>query len=95
MSIKILRHNERDQYDLCCDRDAEEVDETDVLVSNNFDLVNQTKPAKIIPQLLFGGVLIQTTEIHIPAGIALLYCQGDLAGDWGGFSPADLQLLSV
>lgn len=71
------------------------MDETDVLVPNNFDLVNQTEPAKIIPQLLFGGVLVQTAEIYISARIALLNRQSDLAGNRGRLSPANLQFLSM
>jgi hypothetical protein len=95
VSTTTLPNNERDQDHLCRNRDAEEVDEADVLVPNNFDLVNQTEPAEVIPQLLFSGVLIQTTEIYISACIALLNRQCDLAGNWGRLPPTDLQLLSM
>ena len=71
------------------------MDEADVLVPDDLDLINQTEPAEVIPQLFFGRVLIQTTEIHVAAGIALLNCQSDLAGNWGRLSPADLQLLPM
>ena len=71
------------------------MDETNVLVPNYLDLINQTKPAEIIPQLLFGRVLIQTTEIHISTGVALLDRQSDLAWDGRRFSPADLQFLAM
>ena len=71
------------------------MDETDVLVPNDFDLVDQTEPTEIIPQLLFGGVLIQTAKIYVSAGIALLNGQSNLTRNWGRLSPTDLQLLSV
>ena len=50
--------DERDQANLCCNGDAEEVDKTDVLVPDDLDLINQTEPTKIIPQLFLGRVLI-------------------------------------
>ena len=87
--------SKRDKTNLRGNRDTEEVDETNVLVPNDLDLIDQTEPAEIIPQLFFGRVLIQPAEIHVPAGIALLDRQRDLAGNWGGFSPTNLQLLSV
>jgi len=87
--------NKRDRSNLCRNGDTEEVDETDVLVPDDLDLINQAEPAEIIPQLFFSRVLVQTTEVYIPAGVALLNCQSDLAGNRGGFSPTDLQLLSV
>lgn len=71
------------------------MDEADIFVPNNFDLINQTEPAEIIPQLLFGRGLIQATEINISAGIALLNRQSDLTGDWRRLSPTDLQLLPM
>ena len=58
MSATIFTNYERDHNDLGRDGDAKEVNETDVFVPNNFDLVNQTEPTEVIPQLLFSGVLI-------------------------------------
>jgi len=71
------------------------VDETDVFVPDDLDLINQTEPAEVIPQLLFRRVLVQTAEVYVPAGVALLNCQSNLAGNRGRFSPTDLQFLSV
>ena len=95
MRITSLSSDERGGTNLCRNGDAKEVDEADVLIPDDLDLINQTEPAEIISQLFFGRVFIQTTEVHVPAGIALLNCQSDLAGNWGGLSPANLQLLSV
>ena len=71
------------------------MDETNVLVPNDLYLINQTKPAEVVPQLFLGRVLVQTAKIHVSAGVALLNCQGDLAGNWGRFSPTDFQFLSM
>lgn len=38
--------------------DAEEVDEANVLIPDDLDLIDQTEPAEIIPQLFFSRVLI-------------------------------------
>ena len=71
------------------------MNKANVLVPNDLDLINQTEPAEIVPQLFFGRVLIKSPEVHVSAGVALLNCQGDLARNRGRLSPADLQLLSV
>ena len=80
---------------LHCNRDTQEMDKTDVLVLDDLDLINQAEPAEVIPQLFFSHVLIQPPKVHVPAGVALLNHQGDLAGNWGGLSPTNLQLLSM
>jgi len=95
LSITIQPNDEKGQTNLCRNGDAEEVNEADVLVPDDLDLINQTEPTEVVPQLFFGCVLIQTTEVHVSAGIALLNCQSDLAGNWGRFSPTDLQLLPM
>ena len=71
------------------------MDETDVLIPHDLDLIDQPEPTEVIPQLLFSRVLVQPSEVHIPASIALLDRQGDLAGNRGRLSPTDLQLLPV
>ena len=86
---------ETDRTNLRRDRDTEEMDETDVLIPHDLDLIDQPEPAEVIPQLLFSRVLIQPSKVHVPASIALLDRQRDLAGNRGGFSPTNLQLLSV
>ena len=90
-----IRGNETERTNLCRDRDAEEMDETDVLVPDDLDLINQAEPAEVIPQLFFSRVLVQPSEVHVPASVVLLNRQCDLAGNRGGPSPTNLQLLSV
>ena len=93
--VSTTTRNEKGRTNLRRDGDAEEVDETNILVSDDLDLINQTEPTEVIPQLFFGRVLVQTTEIDVPAGVALLNCQCDLTGNRGGLSPTNLQLLPV
>lgn len=53
------RLNDRmDKAHLCRNGDAEEMDETNVLVPNNLDLIDQTEPAEIVPQLLLSCVFV-------------------------------------
>src|SRR5579872_1393733 len=71
------------------------MDETNILVSYDLDLINQAKPAEIVPQLFLGCVLIQTTEVDVAASVALLNRQSNLAGNRGRFSPTNFQLLPM
>lgn len=71
------------------------MDETDVLVPDDLDLVDKTETAQVVPQHLLGGVLVQTSQIHVPARVALADRQGDLARHGRGFAPTDLELLAV
>ena len=71
------------------------MDETNALVPDDLDLINQAQPAKVTPQQFFSRVLIQFSEIHDPAGVVLLNRQTDLAWNRGRLSPTNLQLLSV
>ena len=92
-----IQSNKGDRTSLCGGRDTEKADETDVLVPGDLDLINRTEPTKIIPQLFLGRVptQIQTPEIHVPAGAALLDRQSNLAGNQGRLFPTDFQLLSA
>ncbi len=51
----------------------------DVLITDNFDLVNEPKATKVVTELLLSGAIIKSTEIDITAGIALADGQRDLA----------------
>lgn len=95
MRITCLLSDEKHWTNLRRNRDTEEVNKTDVFVPDDLDLINQTEPAEIVPQLFFGCILIQTAKVHVSACVALLNCQCDLTGDWGILSPTNLQLLSV
>ena len=90
-----ISNDETDQTNLCRNGDIEEVDETNVLIPHDLNLVNQTEPAEVIPKLFLRRVLVQTPKVHVPASVALLDRQSDLAGFWGWLSPTNLQLLSV
>ena len=71
-------------------RYAQEVNKSDVLVSDYFHLVNEAKPAKLIAKLFFCHTFIQTTDINVPAGITLTNCQRYLRRYRGWFTPANL-----
>lgn len=71
------------------------MNESNVLITNNLHLINQSKATQIIPQLLFSDILIQSAEVDIPAGVALLDSQRNLARHRRRLSPTDLELLSV
>ena len=94
VSTVCIQGNEADRMKLCHNRDAEELDETNVLIPDDLDLINQAEPAEI-PQLFFSCVLVQPSEVHVPAGVALLTHQSNLAGNQGGLSQTNLQLLSM
>jgi hypothetical protein len=64
---------------LCGDRDAQKVNKPDILVTDNFYLVNKAKATKVVTELLLGGAIVQPTEIDIAAGVALADGQRDLA----------------
>ena|ERR1700722_4182620 len=71
------------------------MDKTDVLVPNDLYLVNEPKSTEIVPQLFLSHILVETSEIHIPAGIALADSQSNLGRHGRGLSPADFELLSM
>ena len=85
----------RGKFCLGCNRNAEEVDETNVLVTDNLDLVDETKATKVIAELLLGRTFIKPTKIDVTACIALTDGEGDLAWDRGRFSPTNLELLAM
>jgi hypothetical protein len=76
-------------------RDTQEMYEPNVLVTDNFDLINQPEPAKIVPQLLFCRIFIQATEVYIPARVALADCKAHLRADRRWLPPSYLEFLAV
>ena len=80
---------------LSSNRDAQEVNESDILVPNDLDLVNKTKTAQIIPELLLCHVFVEATKIDVATGIALTDGKRNLGGDRRRLTPTNLQLLSV
>lgn len=71
------------------------MDEPNVLVPDDLDLVNETKAAQLVAELLLRHALVKSTEVDIPAGIALADGQSNLSRDRRGLAPANLQLLPV
>jgi hypothetical protein len=43
---------------LCGDRDAQKVDKANILVTDNFDLINEPKATEVVTELLLGGAII-------------------------------------
>jgi hypothetical protein len=76
-------------------RYAEEVDKTNVLVTDNLDLINKTEATKVVAELLLGRTLVEPTKIDITACIALTDSEGNLTGDRGRLSPTNLELLAM
>jgi hypothetical protein len=64
---------------LCGDRNAQKVNKPDVLITDDFDLVNEPKATEVITELLLSGAIIKPTEIDITTGVALADGQRDLA----------------
>jgi hypothetical protein len=71
------------------------VNKTDVLVTDNLDLIDQTKAAKVVTELFLRRTLIQSTEIDIAARVALTDGERDLAGHRRRLAPSNLELLTV
>jgi hypothetical protein len=80
---------------LCGDRDAQEMNKTDVLVTDNLDLINQAKAAKVVAELLLCRTLVQPAEIDIAACIALANGERNLARHGRRLAPSNLELLAV
>jgi hypothetical protein len=43
---------------LCGNRDAQKVDEADILVTDDFDLINKPEPTEVVTELFLGGTII-------------------------------------
>ena len=67
----------------------------DVLVTDNLDLIDQAKAAKVVPELLLCRTVVQSTEIDVAACIALADGQRDLAWHGRRLAPSNLELLAM
>jgi hypothetical protein len=76
-------------------RNTQEVNKPNVLVPHNLDLINKTKAAQLVPQLLFSHALFESTEVDVPARIALADGERHLRRDRRRFAPANFELLTV
>ena len=66
-----------------------------ILIPDNLDLVNRSKSATRIPQVLFIHGLGQAPNKDIPRSIVLRYGHLDGWRDIGRFTPADFELLPM
>jgi len=74
-------------------RNAQKVHKTDVLVTNNLDLVIQAEAAKVV--LLLRRTLVQSTKIDIAACVALADRERNLAWHGRRLAPSNLELLAM
>lgn len=79
--------------DRSCNR--QEMNEADVFVADDFDLIDRSVPAEVIPQALLSDGLLEVAEIDVPGGPVLLDSHYDVDRDCTGFSPSNLQFLSM
>lgn len=75
--------------------DAQEMDESNVLVAHNLDLVNEAESAELISELLLGHILVEASNVDVPARIALANGKCHLCRDRRRLAPTDLELLRV
>lgn len=71
------------------------MDEANVLVPNDLDLIDEAKAAQIVSQLLLSHSLVQSTQVDVATGVALLDALEDLARNRACLAPADLELVAV
>lgn len=71
------------------------MDKPNILVSHDFNLVDKTEPAQIVAELFLGHILVKSTDVYIPARIALLDAERNLAWHRAGFPPTNLQFLPM
>lgn len=74
---------------------TQEVDKTDVLVSNNLDLINIPKRRANSSEILFGSRLIEITDKHIPSRLRFGDRSTDVTGQVRGMTPFDDELLTT
>ena len=91
----LRRESQEEIFCLGSNRNAEEVNKANVLVTDNLDLVNETKAAEVIAELLLGRTLVKSSKVDVTACIALTDSEGNLAWNWGRFTPTNLELLAM
>jgi hypothetical protein len=81
--------------DLHCSRDTEEMDKTDILITDDLYLIDRPKALKLVPEVLLRRRAGEITDKHIPRGLRVRYSVADRCGQLASFAPSDLQLLAV
>jgi hypothetical protein len=70
--------------------DAQKVHKPNVLVSDDFHLVNESEPTEIVSQLLLCQSVVKTPYIDIPARVTLADSEPNLSRDRRRFAPTNL-----
>jgi hypothetical protein len=71
------------------------VNKIDILITDNLDLIDQAKAAKVVAELLLRRTLIQPAEINIAACSALADGELNLARHGRRLAPSNLKHLAV
>ena len=71
------------------------MDEPNVLVADDLDLVDEAEALQVVAQQLLRQPLVETTQVHIAAGVALLDRKRHLLRHRAWLAPANLELLAV
>ena len=71
------------------------MDKANAFVADDFDLVDRSVSAEVIPEALLGDGFLQVAQVNITGGSILLNSHYDVDGDGARLSPSDLQLLPM
>lgn len=71
------------------------VDESDVLLPDEFDGINGAELAQVLAKLLLGDLLCKVAQIDVSRGTRLLDSKGDRCGDLRWLTPANLDILTL
>lgn len=75
--------------------DRQEVDEGNVLLTDDLDSIDGTELAKVLPKLLLSDLLRQVAEVYIPRGTRLLNCEGNRRRHLRRLAPANFDVLTL
>jgi hypothetical protein len=71
------------------------MDESDVLIPDNFDLINRSEPRQLVSQILFGRRGREVPDKYVPRGLLLLDRLHDVGRQSRRLSPTDSELLPM
>ena len=71
------------------------MDEPNVLVADDLDLVDEAEALQVVAQQLLRQPLVEATQVHVAAGIALLDRERHLLRHRAGLAPTNLELLAM
>jgi hypothetical protein len=67
-------------------RDGEEVNETDVLVTDDLDLVDRAETREVVSERLLRRRFVEVADVNVSRRAGLLNGGEDVGGDGGGFA---------